>query len=149
MPYKRMENLYASYCDSVALRVVHSEREIDRLDKLVQKNALQQQDVDNRIANIWLAVCDMNLTKFIIYQHKREEALLLFDLQRLSMELQNLYDLKNDEISRCKRLIRLRTHYERKRKKWELCYQRIKVQHKLKEINKEEQLAEECSSWTV
>ncbi len=52
MPYKSMENLYSTYCDSLILKVTRIEREIERLKNLLIVNAERHKETDGCIINL-------------------------------------------------------------------------------------------------
>ena len=122
MPYKRMENLYSTYCDSIVLKVIRSEREIERLENLIIANTQKKTEIDYDIITLWSAIAEKKLTKNTIYNTKRKESLLLSALYRLETEKNDLVQSK---------------------------LQKVKSQRNIKLIAREESLTEECASWKM
>ncbi|MDM2932064.1 hypothetical protein [Citrobacter sp. Cu233] len=149
MPYKRMENLYSTYCDSIVLKVIRSEREIERLENLIIANTQKKTEIDYDIITLWSAIAEKKLTKNTIYNTKRKESLLLSALYRLETEKNDLVQSKLQQENEKSRLKLLRARYERKKRKWSLCRQKVKSQRNIKLIAREESLTEECASWKM
>lgn len=147
MPYKRMETLYTTYCDSIVLKVIRSEREIERLEKLIVANSQRKTQIDYDVINLWRDIAEKKLTKNAIYNTKRKESLLLSALYRLETEKNELVQNRLQQEDEKSRLKLLRARYERKKRKWSLCRQKVKNQRNIKLIAREESLTEECTSW--
>ncbi|WP_410751974.1 hypothetical protein [Citrobacter sp. U14242] len=149
MPYKRMENLYSTYCDSIVLKVIRSEREIERLERLLAANSQKRIDVSYDIINLWNGIAEKELTKHAIYNTKRKESLLLSALYRLETEENELAQSKLQQEDEKLQLKLLRARYERKKRKWSLCRQQVKRQRNIKIMAREESLTEESTSWKI
>ena len=149
MPYKRMENLYSTYCDSIVIKVIRSEREIEQLEQSLIDNSRRKIALDNDIVELWQSIADKKLTKNIIYTIRRKESLLLSALYQLDMENKELMQNKLQQENERARLKTLRAQYERKKRKWSLCKQKVKSLRKIKMVAQEESLIEECTAWKI
>lgn len=97
MPYKSMENLYSTYCDSLILKVTRIEREIERLKNLLIVNAERHKETDGCIINLWHGVTESEITKDNIYAIKRKESLLLSVLYSLDAEKSELVASQHEQ----------------------------------------------------
>ena len=149
MPYKSMENLYSTYCDSLILKVTRIEREIERLKTLLIVNAERHKETDGCIINLWHGVTESEITKDNIYAIKRKESLLLSVLYSLDAEKSELVASQHEQEDKKSHLLQLRANYERKKRKWSLCQQKFKRLRSVKRISQEEYSIEECISWKI
>lgn len=97
MPYKSMENLYSTYCDSLILKVTRIEREIERLKNLLIVNAERHKETDGCIINLWHGVTESEITKDNIYAIKRKESLLLSVLYGTDAEKSELVASQHEQ----------------------------------------------------
>ena len=148
MPYKSMENLYSTYCDSLVLKVTRIEREIERLKNLLIANAEGHKETNDCIITLWHGVTESEVTKDNIYAIKRKESLLLSVLYRLDSEKDELIASQHEQEEKS-RLLQLRASYERKKRKWSLCQQKVKRLRSVKKIALEEYSIEECIAWKI
>ncbi|EOZ3809665.1 TPA: hypothetical protein R8G72_000924 [Citrobacter youngae] len=149
MPYKSMENLYSTYCDSLVLKVTRIEREIERLKNLLIVNAEGHKETNDCIITLWHGVTESEVTKDNIYAIKRKESLLLSVLYRLDSEKDELIASQHEQEDEKSRLLQLRASYERKKRKWSLCQQKVKRLRSVKKIALEEYSIEECIAWKI
>ncbi|HEE0081378.1 TPA: hypothetical protein R8G83_000729 [Citrobacter youngae] len=149
MPYKSMENLYSTYCDSLVLKVTRIEREIERLKNLLIANAEGHKETNDCIITLWHGVTESEVTKDNIYVIKRKESLLLSVLYRLDSEKDELIASQHEQEDEKSRLLQLRASYERKKRKWSLCQQKAKRLRSVKKIALEEYSIEECIAWKI
>lgn len=149
MPYKSMENLYSTYCDSLVLKVTRIDRGIERLKNLLIVNAERHKETDSCIATLWHGVTDSAVTKGNIYAIKRKESLLLSVLYRLDTEKNELIASQHEQEDEKSRLLQLRASYERKKRKWSLCQKKVKRLRSVKKIAQEEYAIEECIAWKI
>src|SRR5690606_34681982 len=138
MQSKNLVRFYGEHCSRTIARIAGCENKLTDLNAQLQVMYEQMRDMQYQLSALWDESLGKTILQREIYTLKRKEALLMSRQEELKLQLQEHIDSMNDVAERRDDFIKLRLHYEKKKKKWEWMSGRSKQMRIRKDIRSDE-----------
>ncbi|MBE5251916.1 MAG: hypothetical protein QRY16_14515 [Enterobacterales bacterium endosymbiont of Blomia tropicalis] len=143
MPYNKIHNLYHLYHDQVQLKKNACDQKINQLKSEIAEYKERQSTLSLSISSQWQKVAGQSLSREAIFVMKRKESLLMARYNRIELILEELTEAIKSVEDQRQQLNYQKISYAKKKEKWALLNKRVRKIRKSKNINREEQQANE------
>ncbi|POT59504.1 hypothetical protein C3432_01920 [Citrobacter amalonaticus] len=149
MQSKRLVRFYDEHCSRTIAKITVCEKRLTELKEQLLNMHEQAQDMQRQLRMMWAETFGKAVAQREIYTLKRKEALILSRHEDLQLQVQETTSSMEQLTERRDDFIKLRLHYEKKKKKWEWMSDNAKKMRIRKDIHRDEKAAEECATWTI
>lgn len=149
MRSKHLVRFYDEHCSRAIAKISGCEKALmdlqAQLKNMREQAKLMQQDLDA----MWDEILGKTVLQRDMFTLKRKEALILVRQDELQLQIQKINDSIGLLIDNRNSFIRIRLHYEKKKKKWEWISERTKKMRFRNQRLKDEHAVEECVTWVT
>ena len=149
MRSKHLVRFYDEHCSRAIAKISGCEKALmdsqTQLKNMHEQEKVMQQD----LSALWEEILGKAVIQRDIFTLKRKEALILVRHDELQLKIQEIKDSVDLLIDKRDDFIRIRLHYEKKKKKWEWISERTKKMRFRNQLQKDEHAVEECVTWVT
>ncbi|EMF0717731.1 hypothetical protein V2E67_001903 [Citrobacter freundii] len=149
MRSNHLVRFYDEHCSRAIAKISGCDKTLMELQAKLTDMYAQVKFAQQDLNLLWKEIYGKAVFQRDVYAMKRKEALIVSRYNDLQFQVNETRESIRTLIDNRENLLRLRLHYEKKKKKWEWMSECARKKRIRNQIYKDEQAAEECVAWVT